>query len=380
MVDREVKFRIVLDDQATEGMQRIKAQMDSLGGSTLKMAGSVAGGGGASTPNVGGTKGGGKKKSVPPENQMVPEEWGRPLRAMGAYRTAWFAGQDMSGTPMKAAAGIFILQAIGDGIKKIVEILSNASPALRAELKILNVAFNEIMRPMGDVVATVLKPIARRLLQTSALARTELAKEGYTPGTTDYAGQYNDVMLHEFWHMLSGQEGMGSKEVSDSIDDLRTAADIFGKTIDKEEFESAKRSATYKIIASESSSVEMSPAEKDLLGMSYEDYKSKYGLEEEHDLNEPEWWESEFWTEFGSGKWWPTTLSSNLSTFDSVMGNINTSLSTFSGALSNVADILNTVGDAGKGASDILGDVGDAGKGASDFVGGIWKSAAGYFG
>lgn len=165
-----------------------------------------------------------KKASVRKEDEgivggftPIPKWMATPLRAIGAYRMAWLSGKKVggreeetgerskSGMAMGAAAGIYILQAMKDGIMKVVDILSQASPFLRAQLKILNIGFMQILKPFGDVVGTALKPIAKMMMQFARNSRQALRAAGLTPKDEEYLGTYFDMFTHEIWHMMSGQ-------------------------------------------------------------------------------------------------------------------------------------------------------------------------------
>lgn len=197
--NRDIKFNISVVDEASPALQNIKSNLDSLRGASANI---TATGRATSTPR--------QPKQAEQKNTLISGEYARPLRAVGAYRTAWFAGQDMgegkAGTAMKGAAVIFALQAIGDGIKKVVQILAEASPALRAELKVLHIAFNEILRPIGDLLASVLRPISRAMLQGSAFARKSMRDEGVDQRNL---GEYYSRMFTGFMGQLQGESILG---------------------------------------------------------------------------------------------------------------------------------------------------------------------------
>jgi hypothetical protein len=119
------------------------------------------------------------------QDTLISTEQANLLRAMNQYRIAWLgklpAGEGAGGVTggmVKGAAALVILQAVSEGIQKIVQILAESSPALRAELKVLKIAIGEFLRPIGDLLSAVFRPIAMGMLQANAYARSSMAKEG----------------------------------------------------------------------------------------------------------------------------------------------------------------------------------------------------------
>jgi hypothetical protein len=225
MVDKEVRFRVLIDDQATAELKRIIEEIKKFSqssasatvGVTQGAVGVPGGGSGGATapdsPNVpkapSTPKAPSATKGKGDPNAQIPGEWARPLRAAGMYRTAWLAGQDLSGKgpggmAMAGAAGIFIFKAIGEGIGKIVEILQQASPALRAELKIIGKIINLVLQPIGDLLAATLRPIARAMMTNTATIRSVMKEQGFTPGTAEYTSKYLSQSLKGFGKALTG--------------------------------------------------------------------------------------------------------------------------------------------------------------------------------
>jgi hypothetical protein len=384
MVEREVKFRITLDDQVTPKMQEIKAQMDALMNASLKMTANMSNGDFAPSTSAQGTTpsssilsgttagidpasglkwgaseniadykealrknymdrqkkqssgrgggGGSGKEYVDPSKQMIHGEWARPLRAVGAYRSAWFAGQDTSSGPMKAAAGLFILQAVADGVKKIVQILSEASPLLRAELKVLKVAMNEMLRPIGDLLGTVLRPVARAMLQANAYARSDMAKEGI-PQTdlSEYYARYFAAL----GAVSSGHEVLGENAVdlSTTIDALDVAFTVLGYTTLPGLINGIVDFVTW-----------------------FDENKEQFPML------------------FSA----ITGITNDIITLEKPMSELTGTVIALNDAVQDVCGVFNAVSEAGDGLEQVLdavSSVGDIGKSTSDFVSGI----GGYF-
>ena len=148
--------------------------------------------------------------------KMLSTENGNMLRALGQYRIAWLSSMPKSSPAMGAAAGVVIVGAILDVGKKIVDQLAQASPVLRAEFKVLRVAFDQLLRPIGDMLGAVLRPISRMLLQSNADVLKALSAAGYKPGTKEYVDAYYSATLEELSsvvlnHKLLTQEDLKNK-------------------------------------------------------------------------------------------------------------------------------------------------------------------------
>jgi hypothetical protein len=263
IVDKEVRFRVLIDDQATAELKRIieeiKKFSQTTASATVGVAQGATGGGGRSgvpsdqvmgdfspynpgraaaerarlrrqsfeaSKGLGGGRNGTPSQHAGSPNALIPGEMARPLRAAGMYRTAWLAGQDLGGggaggMAMKGAAGLFILQAIGDTAKKIFEVLKESSPLLRAEFKILKVAFGEFIRPIADVVGTALRPLSRMMLKSNAFARSTMAAEGISQQNL---GEYYSRFAAGMMATVSGKDILGADKEST----LGSAGDING--------------------------------------------------------------------------------------------------------------------------------------------------------
>jgi hypothetical protein len=230
---------------------------------------------------------------------------------------------------MKAAAGLFILQAVADGIKKIVQILSEASPLLRAELKILKVAMNEMLRPIGDLLGTVLRPVARAMLQANAYARSDMAKEGI-PQTdlSEYYARYFAAL----GAVVSGHEVLGENAVdlTDTINTLDTAFTVLGYTTLPGLINGIVQFATW-----------------------FDENKALFPIALDA----------------------TTTAANSMIALESPLNNLTKTVVKLDEAMTNFYPIINTAADALEGVGGVVGGLGDVGKGASDFVSGI----TGYF-
>lgn len=159
------------------------------------------------------------------EETLISTDQANFMRALGQYRIAWLGklkqegGEGTTGGLVKGAAALVILQAIGDGIQKIVQILADASPILRAEMKVLRIAFGELLRPIGDVLAAVLRPLARAMMKSNVDIIRALSKAGLKPGTEDYMSAYYHLYLEEATSMLLDKDLMTQEELDKSVKD-----------------------------------------------------------------------------------------------------------------------------------------------------------------
>jgi hypothetical protein len=165
------------------------------------------------------------KKSSGDKSQetMISTEQANFFRALGQYRIAWLGklktegGDGVSGGMVKLAAGFVILQAIADGIQKIVSILAEASPLLRAEIKVLKIAIGEFLRPIGDLLGTVLRPISFAMLKSNAFARRTMAEEGIKQTDLgEYYSRFFASMTNETLGLDMSDSGMLT--LADSIE------------------------------------------------------------------------------------------------------------------------------------------------------------------
>ncbi len=88
-------------------------------------------------------------------------------------------------------AGLVVagVQGILEILKKVFSLLVEASPMLKNVLKMLNMGFMMILRPIGDALAMMLRPIAmffraigRQVMKQVRAKRAELKSQGYSGG------------------------------------------------------------------------------------------------------------------------------------------------------------------------------------------------------
>jgi hypothetical protein len=186
MVEKEIIFRLKVIDEASGQLKAFKEKIDNASGSS---AGTGKGNMNRS-PKFGEVPGGKGGRPANPEG-MISQESANMLRLLGQYRLAWLStlpkepkeGGAMGGLMVKGAAALVILQAIGDIVKQILAVLEQASPLLQAEMKILRVAIDMAIRPLGDAVANFLRPISRAMLRGEGFAYSQMEKEGKNPAT-----------------------------------------------------------------------------------------------------------------------------------------------------------------------------------------------------
>jgi hypothetical protein len=76
-------------------------------------------------------------------------------------------GKGVGGLLGKAALPLLALDQIGKGIKKMTNILEDASPQFKATVDILRKSFLIFMRPFGDALSAFIRPMAISLLRMS---------------------------------------------------------------------------------------------------------------------------------------------------------------------------------------------------------------------
>ena len=94
------------------------------------------------------------------------------------------------------AALTIVGQGMFDMVKKAVGILSQASPALGASLKLIQRTLTMTLKPIGDLLAAFLRPIARTMREMHRRAHQAALQKG-RPGSREYAEEYYNVLLGE---------------------------------------------------------------------------------------------------------------------------------------------------------------------------------------
>lgn len=94
------------------------------------------------------------------------------------------------------AALTIIGQGMFDMVKKAVSILSQASPALGASLNLIQRTLMMTLKPIGDLLAAFLRPIARTMREMHRRAHQAALQKG-SPGSREYAEEYYNVLLGE---------------------------------------------------------------------------------------------------------------------------------------------------------------------------------------
>ena len=94
------------------------------------------------------------------------------------------------------AALTIVGQGMFDMLQKMVGILAQASPALGGALKLIQKTLMMFLRPIGDLLAAFLRPIARFLLEANRKARQEALKVG-RPGSISYTAMYMGTYILE---------------------------------------------------------------------------------------------------------------------------------------------------------------------------------------
>ena len=100
------------------------------------------------------------------------------------------------------AALTIVGQGTFDMVKKMVGILSQASPALGASLKLIQRTLMMTLKPIGDLLASFLRPIARTMREMHRRAHQAALQKG-RPGSREYAEEYYNVLLGEARDRLS---------------------------------------------------------------------------------------------------------------------------------------------------------------------------------
>ena len=100
------------------------------------------------------------------------------------------------------AALTIVGQGMFDMVKKAVGILSQASPALGASLKLIQRTLMMTLKPIGDLLASFLRPIARTMREMHRRAHQAALQKG-RPGSREYAEEYYNVLLGEARDRLS---------------------------------------------------------------------------------------------------------------------------------------------------------------------------------
>lgn len=98
------------------------------------------------------------------------------------------------------AALTIVGKGMSDMLGKVVGILATASPALGASLKLIQKTLMMFLRPIGDLLASVLRPIARMMMQANREARREALKYG-RPGSVAYTAVYGGAL---FYNLVRG--------------------------------------------------------------------------------------------------------------------------------------------------------------------------------
>ena len=92
------------------------------------------------------------------------------------------------------AALTIVGKGASDMLGKVVNILTSASPAFGASLKLIQKTLMMFLRPIGDLLASVLRPIARMMMQANREARREALKHG-RPGSIAYTAAYGGALF-----------------------------------------------------------------------------------------------------------------------------------------------------------------------------------------
>ena len=92
------------------------------------------------------------------------------------------------------AALTIVGQGTFDMVKKAVGILAQASPALGASLKLIQRTLMMTLKPIGDLLASFLRPIARTMREMHRRAHQAALQKG-RPGSREYAEEYYNVLL-----------------------------------------------------------------------------------------------------------------------------------------------------------------------------------------
>ena len=94
------------------------------------------------------------------------------------------------------AALTIVGQGMFDMAKKAVGILAQASPALGASLKLIQKTLMMTLKPIGDLLAAFLRPIARTMREMHRRAHQAALQKG-RPRSREYAEEYYNVLLGE---------------------------------------------------------------------------------------------------------------------------------------------------------------------------------------
>jgi len=94
------------------------------------------------------------------------------------------------------AALTIVGQGMFDMAKKAVGILAQASPALGASLKLIQRTLMMTLKPIGDLLASFLRPIAKTMREMHRRAHQAALQKG-RPGSKEYAKEYYNVLLGE---------------------------------------------------------------------------------------------------------------------------------------------------------------------------------------
>lgn len=133
----------------------------------------------------------------------------------GGGASAGGAAGAMGAMAGAAAAGVIVLQGILQAVQAVVSRLSEASPLLGSMLKQLNVGFNMILKPIGDVLGYLLRPIARFFMvigrnMNMAMAEkvAEMQAQGITSGPALAAGMFASLPEILLSSVMDAMEGI----------------------------------------------------------------------------------------------------------------------------------------------------------------------------
>jgi len=98
------------------------------------------------------------------------------------------AGGAAGAAALAAIAAVEILKGILEAIKAVVQRLTEASPLFRGMLKMLNTGFNLVIKPIGDALGYMIRPIARFFITIGRNINIAMAEKAAELQAQGYSG------------------------------------------------------------------------------------------------------------------------------------------------------------------------------------------------
>lgn len=206
----DINFRLTATDEATPVINRLRQKMADF-----------------ERPGSSGAPVGGRTPASAGRSANLPSFLGGSLGEAGgaAAGAGGMAGGAAAAAGPLAAIAI-VGKAVADSVQKIIQILSQASPMLASEIKLLKTSLMLFLRPIGDLLGATLRPLSRWMMQANRAAISYAMGQGNKPGTEEYLKDYYGSFFYSALSPLVEAFGIDPAPFKEFMDSFEMAYDI----------------------------------------------------------------------------------------------------------------------------------------------------------